>query len=171
MRDLATPPKTELERGGAGARLSAEGGRALLAGDARYAHGSVGRRVLRRDCSSRGFGGGMQRLSRSPVALFAAASMLVVAALSGCSGPESDSSDEAVDEVSASIIEADELGVEGHGGDGARDSAGRALDPSAPESDGGGAALPSPGDLRAEPEPDPWNPGGDPTKKFGPNDT
>jgi hypothetical protein len=113
----------------------------------------------------------MQTMSSGPVAFFVAAWVLVAASLSGCVGPESDSDYDAVDEMSASIVEADSLAVGELGGDEASESAGRALDPFAPQSDGSGASLPSPGDLRSEPEPDPWNPGGDPTKKFGPNDT
>lgn len=114
----------------------------------------------------------MQRMSSVPAAFFLAASMLVVASLSGCVGTESEESrDEAVDEISASIVEADSFAVEALGGDEASDAAARTLDPFAPKNDTSGTALPSPGDLRSEPEPDPWNPGGDPTKKFGPNDT
>jgi len=112
----------------------------------------------------------MQRKSSVPTSSFAAFSMILLVGLSGCVGPESDSSEEAVDEVASSIVEADELALEQVGDENASDAASRALDPFSPQVDGSGAALPSPGDLRAEPEPDPWNPGGDPTKKLGPND-
>jgi hypothetical protein len=176
MRDLEIPAKCAAVPGGPDVSPRALGAGALLVGDARYDSVSSGASVFTRGRSSTGrrvsggFGGGMQRMSSVPVALFAAVSMLVVSALSGCAGLESDSGDEAVDEVSASIVEADELAVEELGEGEASDAASRALDPFAPHADEGGAALPSPGDLRAEPEPDPWNPGGDPTKKVGPND-
>lgn len=112
----------------------------------------------------------MQRMYSVPMSLFAAASMLLLVGLSGCVGPESDSSEEAVDEAAASIVEADELTLDQLGEESTNDAASRALDPFSPQVDGSGATLPSPADLRAEPEPDPWNPGGDPTKKLGPND-
>lgn len=149
------------ERGGApaGAKAGSASDRAgaLLALDARYHPGRLG--------------GGMQRMSSVPMTLFAAAWMLLGMGLSGCVGPESDSSEEAIDEASSSIVEADELAFEQLGEESANDTASRVLDPFSNPVDGSGSALPSPGDLRAEPEPDPWNPGGDPTKKLGPNDT